>query len=428
MLADHHETVTQADYNPTDDASPGRTGEALPPNSLAWRLDIDPPSLELPPVRLTSIAGSPREAPSPGRYMRLLLVFVPLALGLEHFGAVSPALRFACAALAILPLSAGLVYSTEQLSHRTSQTLGGLLNATFGNAPELIISLMALQAGLLDVVKASLVGVMLGNLLFVLGLSFLLGGLRHRVQKYNRRGARMQRSVLMVAAISIVVPSVFDNFIPPDMHDPEDELNIGVAVVLLITYATSLLFMLKTHPDYFSEKGKPGAEPDTGHWSVRRALLMLFGSSVALAFMSEILVDAIAETAVMLGVSRAFIGVIVLALIGGAPESVAAVTMARKNKLDLTMGIAVGSSIQIALFIAPVLMLSSYVVAPRPLNLMVGNAGIMIVLFPVLLISMVVGDGKSNWFKGVQLLSVYALIALFCYYMPDNAATPLFPP
>ncbi|MGY6215029.1 calcium/proton exchanger [Methylolobus aquaticus] len=362
------------------------------------------------------------------QYIRLLLIFVPLAVVLDRIDSLSPAIRFGCAALAIIPLSAELVYSTEQIAHRTTQTLGGLLNATFGNAPELIISLMALQAGLLDVVKASLVGVMLGNLLFVLGLAFLVGGLKHRVQKFNRRGARMQRSILMVAAISIVVPSVFDNFIPPDLHDPEDALNIGIAIVLLLTYTMSLLFMLKTHPDYFSDADGGGEEAGASNWSLRRALIVLLASSVALAFMSEIVVDAIAGTAAALGVSRAFIGVIVLALIGGAPESVAAVTMARKNKLDLTMGIAVGSSIQIALFIAPMLMLSSYVLAPRPLNLMVGNAGIMIVLFPVLLISTVVGDGKSNWFKGVQLLSVYALIALFCYYMPDNATTPLFPP
>ena len=387
-----------------------------------------PSFIEPSPQNIATPTGGADTPASPNWFMRLLLVFVPLAITLDHYPPAAPTLKFACAALAILPLSAGLVHSTEQLSYRTSQTLGGLLNATFGNAPELIISLMALQAGLLDVVKASLVGVILGNLLFVLGLAFLLGGLRHRVQKYNRRGARMQRSVLMVAAISIVVPSVFDHFIPPEMSDPEDELNIGVAVVLLITYAMSLVFMLKTHPDYFSEKLAAESDAASPAWSLRRALSILFASSAALAFMSEILVDAIADTAASLGVSRAFIGVIVLALIGGAPESVAAVTMARKDKLDLTMGIAVGSSIQIALFVAPVLMLSSYALAPRPLNLMVGNAGIMIVLFPVLLISMVVGDGKSNWFKGVQLLSVYALIALFCYYMPDSGTAPLFPP
>lgn len=361
--------------------------------------------------------------------MKGLLIFIPLAIVFDRLAEVPASLTFLAAALAIVPMSAVLATSTEQISHHTSATIGALLNATFANAPELIISLMALRAGLVDVVKASLVGVVLGNLLFVLGLSFLVGGLRYRVQKYNRRGARIQRSVLMVAAISIVVPSVFEAFIPPGMASQDYGLNAGVAVVLLVTYALSLLFMLKTHPEYFAPKNPvelPG-EPEAAHGSLVRGISALILSSVILSFMSEILVDAIEATTVSLGVSKAFLGIIVIALIGGAPESVAAVTMARKNKLDLTMGIAVGSSIQIALFVAPALMLSSYFIAPHPLNLMVGNAGIMIVLFPVLLLSMIVSDGRSDWFKGVQLLSVYALIALFCYYLPDSPSAPLFP-
>ncbi|MFO1418543.1 MAG: calcium/proton exchanger [Methylotetracoccus sp.] len=364
--------------------------------------------------------------------MKLLLLFVPLAFTLDAVHGIPAGWTFASAALAIVPLSALLVASTERIGDRTSPALGALLNATFGNAPELIISLIALRAGLLDVVKASLVGVILGNLLFVLGLSFLLGGLRYRVQKYNRRGARVQRSVLMVAAISIVVPSVFDSFIPPNLSAPTNGLNAGVAIVLLVTYALSLVFMLGTHPEYFASRdpepvGSPSIAAEPGPAPLARAIGLLVLSSVLLAGISEILVRAIEPTAASIGVSRAFIGVIIVALIGGAPESVAAVTLARRNKLDLTMGIAVGSSIQIALFVAPALMLSSYLIAPRPLNLMVGNAGIMIVLFPVLLISMIVGDGKSNWFKGVQLLSVYALIALFCFYLPDSPQSPLFP-
>ncbi len=361
--------------------------------------------------------------------MKLLLIFIPIAFLCDHLGNAPAPLRFATAAVAIVPLSAALVASTEQISFRTGDAIGGLLNATFGNAPELIISLMALRAGLLDVVKASLVGVMLGNLLFVLGLAFLLGGLRHRVQKYNRRGARVQRSVLMVAAISIVVPSMFDNFVPPGMASPHNGLNSSVAIVLLLTYALSLVFMLKTHPEYFRPKDNPDEVSDEPQrWGLPRAITGLALSSVVLALISEILVNAIEETTATLGMSRAFIGVIVIALIGGAPESVAAVTMARKNRLDLTMGIAVGSSIQIALFVAPMLVLASDYIAPQPLNLVVGNAGIMMVLFPVLLLSMLVGDGKSHWFKGVQLLSVYLLIALFCYFLPDNPETRLFHP
>ncbi|HUL11208.1 MAG TPA: calcium/proton exchanger [Methylococcaceae bacterium] len=359
-----------------------------------------------------------------------LMVFIPITVIVEYLGERVPAsLKFASAALAIVPLAAVMVNATEQISFRTGQTIGALLNATFGNAPELIISLMALNAGLLDVVKASIVGVILANLLFVLGLSFLIGGLRFHVQKFNRRGARIQRSVLMIAAISIVVPSVFDNFISPEMIDHELGLNTSVAVVLLGTYALSLLFMLKTHPDYFVPKNHDAVvEEEADRWPGSVAVGALLISSVILALVSEVLVGAVEETAKSLGISKAFIGVIVIALIGGAPESVAAVAMARKNKLDLTMGIAVGSSIQIALFVAPVLMLSSYYIAPAPLNLVVGNAGIMIVLFPVLIFSMIVTDGKGNWFKGVQLISVYLLIALFCYFLPDTPATPWLKP
>lgn len=360
-----------------------------------------------------------------------LLPFIPLA-GVLHYGLTGiPAdIKFACAALALIPMAGVMVESTEQIACHCGETVGGLLNATFGNAPELIISLIALQAGLLDVVKASIVGVILANLLFVLGLSFLVGGLYNRQQKFNRRGVRVERSVLMIAAISIVVPSVFDNFISPETYRHETALNACVAVVLLVTYAFNLLFMLKTHPHYFlPENAQEILEEQTAmHWPLPIAIVILLVSSMVLAFMSEILVGSVEETARNLGMSKAFIGVIIIALLGGVPEAVAAVTMARKNKLDLTLGIAVGSSIQIALFVAPVLMLSSYFLAPRPLNLVVGNAGIMIVMFPVMIFSMVAADGKSNWFKGIQLLSVYLLIALFCYFLPDSRELPLIKP
>lgn len=361
--------------------------------------------------------------------MNWLLLFIPLAVVTDHLENAPAVARFVVAALAIVPLAKVMVNATEQIAFRTGATIGSLLNATFGNAPELIISLIALRAGLLDVVKAQIVGVILGNLLFVLGLSFLIGGLSAHVQKYNRRGARIQRSVLMIAAISIIVPSVFDNFILPEMARQELALNASVAVVLLVTYVFSLIFMLKTHPEYFAAKDEAQEGVDSSeYWPVAVAITSLFLSSVILAFMSEILVAAVEETARTMGMSRLFIGVVILALIGGAPESVAAIAMARKNKLDLTMGIAVGSSIQIALFVAPVLMLTSYFIAPRPLDLVVGNAGIMIVLLPVLIFSMIVTDGKSNWFKGVQLLSAYFLIALFCYFLPDSPATAWIKP
>ncbi|MGY6277925.1 calcium/proton exchanger [Methylomonas sp. MgM2] len=359
-----------------------------------------------------------------------LMPFVPWTLYLQYGGGQTTAsITFGSAALALIPMAALMTASTEQIANRAGETLGGFLNATFGNAPELIISLMALKAGLLDMVKASIVGVIMTNLLFVLGLSLLIGGLYNQEQKFNRRGVRVERSLLMIAAISVIVPSVFDNFISPDTYRHEMALNKAVAVVLLVTYGFNLLFTLKTHPHYFTPKNPEEAvEQDAAQWPLLPAVGMLMLASVVLALLSETLVGSIEETARQLDMSKAFIGVIIIALIGGAPESVAAVTMAKKNKLDLTLGITAGSSIQIALFVAPVLVLSSYYLAPKPINLVVGNAGIMIVLLPVLIFAMVAADGKSNWFKGIQLLSVYLLMALFCYFLPDRPELPLIKP
>jgi len=359
-----------------------------------------------------------------------LLPFVPITLCMEYQDEqIAAQVKFSCAVLALIPLAALMTDSTEQIAFRAGETWGGFLNATFGNAPELIISMIALKAGLLDMVKASIVGMIMTNILFVLGLSLLVGGLYNRAQKFNRRGVRVERSVLMIAAISIIIPSVFDNFISQETFHQETELSLAVAVVLLITYGFNLVFMLKSHPDYYTpKKPKENHEQEEVYWSLLAAVFLLMISSVFLALLSDVLVGSVEETAKNLGMSKAFIGVIIIALIGAAPEAVAAVTMAKKDKLDLTLGIAAGSSIQIALFVAPVLMLSSYFIAPKPINLVVGNAGIMIALLPVMIFSMIAADGKSNWFKGVQLLSVYLLIVLFCYFLPDSPELPLIKP
>ncbi|MFM8442752.1 MAG: calcium/proton exchanger [Methylococcus sp.] len=352
--------------------------------------------------------------------MHWLYPFVPLAFVMAFGSGYRAELKFLVSALAFIPLAKLMVAATEQIAQRTNVALGAMLNATFGNAPELIISLVALREGMIELVKASIVGVILGNLLFVVGLSFLIGGLRHGDQKFNRRGARVQRSELMIAAISIVLPSLFSHYISTDNATLEQALNTSVAIVLMGTYGLGLIFMLKTHPHYFEPKN-PVEEGDSQAWPVLTALLVLGLSSVLLALLSEILVGSVEETARSLGLSKAFIGIVIVALIGGAPESVAAVAMARQDKLDLTMGIAVGSSLQIALFVAPLLVLSSYLISPHPFDLVVGNAAVMLVLLPVLIFSMIVTDGKANWFKGVQLLSVYLLIALFCFFLPDNS-------
>jgi Ca2+:H+ antiporter len=331
-------------------------------------------------------------------------------------------LKFASAAFSIVPLAALLAQSTEQISYRTGTTVGAFVNATFGNAPELIISFTALRHGLIELVKATIIGSLLANLLFVQGISFLIGGIRHHVQEYNARGARTQSSMLMIAVISMILPSIFHNFITPQTEKLEQDLNGAIAVVLLIVYFMSLIFMLKTHPDDFAVQTKAEKEELEGpsRWKLKTAILLLLISSVALAFFSEILVNSVEETVATLRVSRVFIGVVLLALISSTPEAIAGIEMARRNKIDLTVGISVGSSLQMVLFVAPLLVLSSYFVAPRHLNLVMGNAGAVVIFLSVLIMGMIAGDGKSNWFKGLQLLIVFLLFALLCYFLPNN--------
>ena len=285
-----------------------------------------------------------------------LFVFIPITLILEHVGKVSPPVIFFSAALAIVPIAALIVLSTEQLATRTGDAVGGLLNATFGNAPELIIALVALKAGYFDMVRASIIGAILANLLLATGVAFFLGGLRHHTQEYNAGAARLYSSMMLIAAISLAVPSTFNRFFSPEGTMPQEKIiNLGTALVLLATYGLYLVFMLKTHPDFFkSASGKrEGHEHEGPQWSVARAIGSLLGASVLAAWMSEILVGAAEGTGKALGMSEVFIGIVFLAIVGGAAESGSAIAMARKNKVDLTVGIAMGSSIQIALFVAP---------------------------------------------------------------------------
>jgi Ca2+:H+ antiporter len=354
--------------------------------------------------------------------MNWLLLFIPITIGVEHLAHVSAPVLFFMAAVAIVPIAAQIVGATEQLSHRTGDAIGGLLNATFGNAPELIIAFVALKAGLLEMVRASLVGAILANLMLALGVSFLLGGLRYHEQRFNQTAARAYSTMMFLAAVSMTVPSAFSRvFGPNEVIRQERLLNIGIAVLLLIAYGLYILFSLRTHTASF-------ASVDTGHeahheeqWSVARAVITLLAASVFAAWMSEILVGAAEETGKALGMSQLFIGIVFVAIVGGAAESGSAIAMARKNKMDLSVGIALGSSIQIALFVAPVLVLASYFVAPQPLELAFGRAEIGSLFIAVAIGSMVSGDGQSNWYKGVQLITVYAIIALMFYLMPQLA-------
>ncbi len=349
-----------------------------------------------------------------------LLIFIPITVILEHVGKLPPPVIFFSAALAIVPIAALIVQATEQLAHRTGDAVGGLLNATFGNAPELIIATVALRAGLLDMVRASLIGAILANLLLSLGLSFFLGGLRYRDQKYNPLAARTYSSMMLIAVISLVVPSAFSRILTPEGTIRQEQLlNIGIAVVLLLAYGLYLLFSLKTHPGAFASVDTGDEAHHEGkQWSMARAVGSLIGASVLAAWMSEILVGAAEGTGKSLGMSQTFIGIVFLAIVGGAAESGSAIAMARKNKVDLSVGIALGSSIQIALFVAPVLVLLSYFIAPQPLELSFNRAETGSLFMGVLIGTLVCGDGQSNWYKGVQLVTVYTIIALMFYFIP----------
>ena len=352
-----------------------------------------------------------------------LFVFIPITVALEHMGHLPPPVIFFSAALAIVPIAALIVHSTEQLSTRTGDAVGGLLNATFGNAPELIIATVALRAGLLDMVRASLIGAILANLLLALGLSFFLGGLRYRDQNYNALAARTYSSMMLIAVISLLVPSTFSRILAPESTIRQEQLlNIGIAVVLLVAYGLYLLFSLKTHPGAFaSVESGDDAHHEGKQWSMGRAIGSLIGASVLAAWMSEILVGAAEGTGKSLGMTQTFIGIVFLAIVGGAAESGSAIAMGRKNKMDLSVGIALGSSIQIALFVAPALVLLSYFIAPQPLELSFNRAETGSLFMGVLIGTLVCGNGQSNWYKGVQLVTVYAIIALMFYFIPGTA-------
>jgi Ca2+:H+ antiporter len=352
-----------------------------------------------------------------------LLAFIPVSIALER-AHVPPPVLFFSAALAIVPIAHLIVLSTEQLATRTGDAIGGLLNATFGNAPELIIALVALRAGYFDMVRASIIGAILANLMLATGIAFFLGGLRHHTQEYNAAAARLYSSMMLISAVSLGVPSAFNRFFSPGGTIHEEKLvNLGTAFVLLASYGLYLVFLLKTHPDFFQSAAgvQTGHEHEGGSWSAGRAIGSLVGASVLAAWMSELLVGAAEGTGQALGMSQVFIGIVLLAVIGGAAESGSAIAMARKNKLDLTVGIAMGSSIQIALFVAPVLVLASGFIAPQPLELSFTRAEIGTLFLGVLIGAIVAGDGRSNWYKGVQLILVYAMIAILFYFLPESA-------
>jgi Ca2+:H+ antiporter len=347
-----------------------------------------------------------------------LLLFAPVAVALEHLAPERPLWIFAASALAIVPLAGWMGHATEHLAARTGEGVGGLLNATFGNAAELIIALAALRAGLHEVVKASLAGSIVGNILLVLGAAMLAGGLRHRPeQHFNAPGARSQATMLTLAAIGLILPAAYQRIgALPELP----RLSVWISLVLIGVYAANLLFSLGTHRALFAGSPTEGEGGHAAAWSTARAGLVLAGATAAIAWMSEILVGALEPATDALGLNDVFVGVFVVAILGNAAEHATAVTAAMKNRMDLSLSIAIGSSVQVALFVAPVLVLASHAVGPVPMDLAFGGALVLSVLLAVLITGQVAGDGRSDWLKGVQLLAVYLILGLAFFFAPSS--------
>jgi Ca2+:H+ antiporter len=351
--------------------------------------------------------------------LKWLLAFVPVAIALEYLTPQRHLLIFVTAAIAILPLAALLGRATEQLADRSGEGVGGLLNATFGNAAELIIALAALRAGLHDVVKATIVGSIVGNILLVLGAAMLAGGMRHQEQHFNEPGARAQATMLTLAAIALIIPAAYSAMVGELYPGGEIVLGISISIVLLSVYAMFLLFSLWTHSAFFLGLAAPENGKHSELWPLGQAIALLAGATVAIAWLSEILVGAIEPTAHELGLSNIFVGVFVVAVLGNAAEHATAITAAMKNRMDLSLSIAIGSSVQVALFVAPLLVLASLVVGPQPMDLLFGKGLVLAVLLAVLITGQVVGDGRSDWLKGIQLLAIYLILGLAFFLTPQ---------
>ena len=347
-----------------------------------------------------------------------LLAFVPAVFACHHLAPESHTLSFVLSVFAIVPLAALLSHATESVAAKTGDAIGGLLNATLGNLTELVIALTALSAGQYMLVKASLAGAIVTNTLFMLGASFLLGGLKHHVQEYNRVSARMQAGLLFLATVALLIPSAVSVADSAGAAFTQT-LSVGLAVLLIVSYGLSMLFSLKTHREFFAsaESGEAGEEP----WPMGLALVTLAGVTVLVALVSEVFVESVQEAAVAFGMTPAFVGFIVVALVGGAAEMASAFSGARKNRLDLSVGIALGSAAQIALFVAPVLVLVSYFVGPTPMDLRFWPGAVVMMLIATLTAALVTNSGRSAWFVGVLLLMVYAIFAMTLYLLPPRA-------
>jgi Ca2+:H+ antiporter len=347
-----------------------------------------------------------------------MLVFVPIVLAAELLAPSAHTALFVLAVLAIVPLAALLSHATESVAEKTGDAVGGLLNATLGNLTELIIAIAALQAGEYLLVKASIAGAIVTNSLFMLGASFLLGGLRYRIQEFNRAGGRLHAALLLMATVALLTPAAVANRDFAQGASVMQKLSAGLAVLLIAAYALSLLFSLKTHKDLFASEGH--GEKDAATLPVGVAVGTLIVVTVLVALVSEIFVGSVQKAGETLGMSPAFIGFIVVALVGGAAEMAVAFSAARKDRLDMSVGIALGSASQIALFVAPVLVLLSYVIGPQPMDLQFWPGAVVMVMIATLTACFITNSGRSAWFIGALLLFIYAIFAMTLYVLPPG--------
>ena len=355
----------------------------------------------------------------------LLVPFIPIAVALELAHADASAI-FITSALGVIPTAALMGRATEELAARSGPGIGGFLNVTFGNAPELIIAFFALNEGLQEVVKASLIGSILGNVLLVMGAAMFIGGRKRDRQYFDRTAANVTALMLLLAVVALIMPALFELVQGEGLPRPDEKahnydsdvehLSIAVALVLLFTYVAGLIFSLRTHKDLFNPAHGPEDHVDEP-WSVRRSVLMLAGAGVAVGVMSEILVGSISEASESIGLSPFFVGVIVVAIVGNAAEHWVAIYFAARDKMDLAVNIAIGSSAQIALFAAPVLVLLSLVIGDFPMALVFNGFELGAVVLAVFIAQQVVAEGESTWFEGLQLLAVYAVLGLTFYFV-----------
>jgi Ca2+:H+ antiporter len=347
--------------------------------------------------------------------LMLMLVFVPVSIALEMMHA-EPGWIFVASSLAIIPLAGLMGKATEALAERSGPGIGGLLNATFGNAAEMIIALMALRQGLHDVVRASITGSIIGNILLVLGLSILVGGLKYAHQTFNRTASSVGSTLLALSAIGLVVPALFHLSVS-NQPEVEHNLSLSIAIVLFITYLFYLFFSLRTHKHLYEGKSGHHVPHELMAWSVKKSVTMLFVAVAGVALMSEFLVGAVEPTAKAFGLTEVFVGVILVAIIGNAAEHSTAVLVAAKNQMDLAMNIAVGSSIQIALLVAPLLVFASYLFG-SPMDLLFTSLEVVAVGLSVWILSLIDHDGETHWMEGTLLLAVYFILGVAFYFLP----------